>query len=116
MPTRSSPSSWDAGTSSRRADSSARRSTAGRSSGASSPPETAMHQAVASPRDAPTAELQTRRLAIRLARPGMEAAIAEFLAANYAGHLDRWSPPAGRGYFTEAFWREKLRLAVEEFH
>ena len=32
------------------------------------------------------------------------------------GHLARWSPPVGRGYFSPAFWREKLRLGLEEFH
>ncbi len=42
--------------------------------------------------------------------------MAQFLGTNFAGHLDRWSPPAGRGFFTASFWREKLRLAVEEFH
>jgi ribosomal-protein-alanine N-acetyltransferase len=61
-------------------------------------------------------EIATERLVLRLARPGMERALAEFLAANFPGHLDRWSPPVGRGFFTEGFWREKLRLAVEEFH
>ena len=39
-----------------------------------------------------------------------------FLEENYPGHLDRWSPPAGPGFFTEAFWEQKLRLSVEEFH
>jgi ribosomal-protein-alanine N-acetyltransferase len=60
--------------------------------------------------------LETARLVLRLGRPGMEAAMVAFLSANFRGHLDRWSPPAGRGFFTEAFWREKLRLGVEEFH
>lgn len=61
-------------------------------------------------------QLRTDRLVIRLARPGMEGAMAAFLAANFRGHLDRWSPPVGRGFFGESFWREKLRLGVEEFH
>jgi ribosomal-protein-alanine N-acetyltransferase len=61
-------------------------------------------------------EVATGRLVLRLAQPGMERAVAEFLAANFPGHLDRWSPPVGAGFFTEGFWREKLRLAVEEFH
>jgi [ribosomal protein S5]-alanine N-acetyltransferase len=60
--------------------------------------------------------LETERLSVRLARPGMERALATFLAENFEGHLDRWSPPVGRGFFTEAFWREKLKLAAEEFH
>ena len=60
--------------------------------------------------------LETGRLAVRLVRPGMENAMAAFLTANFKGHLDRWSPPVGRGFFSETFWREKLRLAAEEFH
>jgi len=61
-------------------------------------------------------EIASERVVLRLARPGMEGPLADFLATNFPGHLDRWSPPVGAGFFTEAFWREKLRLAVEEFH
>ena len=61
-------------------------------------------------------ELRTARLVVRLARPGMEEAMAQFLGENFAGHLDRWSPPVGRAYFSATFWGEKLRIAVEEFH
>ena len=61
-------------------------------------------------------ELTTEHLAVRLARPGMQGAMALFLAENFDGHLDRWSPPATTAYFTEAFWRERLALAVEEYH
>jgi ribosomal-protein-alanine N-acetyltransferase len=60
-------------------------------------------------------ELQTQRLSVRLARPGMEAAIARFLGENFPGHLDRWSPPTTPAFFTEEFWRERLKVAVEEF-
>ncbi len=60
-------------------------------------------------------ELHTERLSVRLARPGMEAAIARFLGENFPGHLDRWSPPAAPAFFTEEFWRERLAVAVEEF-
>jgi ribosomal-protein-alanine N-acetyltransferase len=60
-------------------------------------------------------ELQTPRLALRLARPGMQAAIARFLSENFPGHLDRWSPPPGPAFFSEAFWAERLEYAVEEF-
>ena len=60
-------------------------------------------------------ELQTERLTVRLARPGMQAAMARFLAENYPGHLDKWSPPAAPAFFTESFWRERLAIAVEEF-
>ena len=61
-------------------------------------------------------ELHTPRLAVRLARPGMQAALARFLNENFEGHLDRWSPPATSAFFTEAFWRERLAIAVEEYH
>jgi ribosomal-protein-alanine N-acetyltransferase len=60
-------------------------------------------------------ELRTERLVVRLARPGMQAAMASFLTENFEGHLDRWSPPATTAYFTEAFWRERLAIAVEEY-
>lgn len=60
-------------------------------------------------------DLDTERLTVRLARPGMQAAMARFLADNYDGHLDRWSPPATTAFFSEAFWRERLAVAVEEF-
>ncbi len=46
----------------------------------------------------------------------MQAAVARFLNENYEGHLDRWSPPATPAFFTEAFWRDRLTVAVEEFH
>jgi len=61
-------------------------------------------------------EIHTARLAVRLARPGMQAAVARFLSENFEGHLDRWSPPAASAFFTEAFWRDRLAIAVEEFH
>lgn len=60
-------------------------------------------------------ELRTRRLVVRLARPGMEAAMAGFLRENFPGHLDRWSPPAASAFFSESFWRDRLGAAVEEF-
>lgn len=61
-------------------------------------------------------ELHTERLTVRLARPGMQAAMARFLTENFEGHLDRWSPPAASAFFTEAFWRDRLAIAVEEYH
>ena len=60
-------------------------------------------------------ELRTERLTLRLARPGMQAAIARFLMQNFEGHLDRWSPPATTAFFTEAFWRDRLGAAVDEY-
>src|SRR6185312_4448266 len=67
------------------------------------------------PVEAPLPELETARLTVRLARPGMEGAMARFLRENFDGHLDRWSPPAAPAFFTAAFWRERLAIAVEEF-
>jgi ribosomal-protein-alanine N-acetyltransferase len=63
----------------------------------------------------PLPELRTERLTVRLARPGMQAAMASFLADNYEGHLERWSPPATPAYFSEAFWGDRLAVAVEEY-
>ena len=63
----------------------------------------------------PLPELATARLVVRLARPGMEGAMARFLQENFEGHLDRWSPPATEDFFTAAFCRERLAIAVEEF-
>jgi len=60
-------------------------------------------------------ELRTERLVLRLARPGMERAMARFLEDNFDGHLDRWSPPPPPAFFTAAFWAERLALAAEEF-
>jgi ribosomal-protein-alanine N-acetyltransferase len=60
-------------------------------------------------------ELETERLTLRLARPGMQAAMAHFLEENFPGHLDRWSPPPAAAFFTEAFWAERLAISVEEF-
>ena len=61
-------------------------------------------------------ELATARLTIRLARPGMQQAMARFLRENFEGHLDRWSPPVSPAFFTESFWRDRLAGALEEFH
>ena len=60
-------------------------------------------------------ELRTERLVVRLAQPGMQAAMAAFLSENFAGHLDRWSPPVAAEFFTEAFWAERLPVAVEDY-
>ena len=60
-------------------------------------------------------QLETARLTVRLARPGMHFAMARFLTDNFPGHLDRWSPPPAQGFFTDSFWSERLAIAVEEF-
>ena len=61
-------------------------------------------------------ELHTERLVVALARPGMQAAMVRFLEDNFASHLAPWSPPAEPGFFTEAFWRDRLTHSVDEYH
>ena len=41
--------------------------------------------------------------------------MARFLEENFAGHLDRWSPPAAPEFFSESFWAERLSVSVHEF-
>ena len=60
-------------------------------------------------------ELETERLTVRLARPGMQAAMVRFLEENFPGHLERWSPPVTDAYFTEAFWAERLAVALDDY-
>ncbi len=60
-------------------------------------------------------EIATERLVLRLARPGMECAMARFLDENFAGHLDRWSPPPAADFFTAHFWAPRLDAAVAEY-
>jgi ribosomal-protein-alanine N-acetyltransferase len=60
-------------------------------------------------------EFETDRLVVRLAQPGMQGSIAAFLSANFAGHLDRWSPPVAADFFTAAFWAERLPVAVDDY-
>lgn len=60
-------------------------------------------------------EIDTGRLKLRLARPGMEAAMAGFLSGNFTGHLDRWFPPVPEAYFTEGYWHERLAAWVDEY-
>jgi ribosomal-protein-alanine N-acetyltransferase len=60
-------------------------------------------------------QLQTDRLVVRLAQPGMERAMAQFLADNLPGHLDRWSPPMAPEFLTEPFWAERLPAAVDDY-
>lgn len=60
-------------------------------------------------------ELQTTRLTVRLARPGMQVAMVSFLEQNYVGHLDRWSPPPVPDFFSEAFWAERLAAALDDY-
>lgn len=45
----------------------------------------------------------------------MAPGLARFLAENWEGHLDRWSPPVSPAWFTEAFWRARLERAELEW-
>jgi [ribosomal protein S5]-alanine N-acetyltransferase len=65
--------------------------------------------------DASLPHLETARLVLRLAHPGMEAEMARFFAENFKGHLDRWSPPPPDGLDTVAHWEPRLARTVEEF-
>ena len=60
-------------------------------------------------------EIQTDRLVVRLAQPGMQAAMARFLSDNFPDYLDRWSPPVAPDFFTAAFWAERLPVAVDDY-
>ena len=59
--------------------------------------------------------LETDRLRLEIARPGHEAALAEFFAENFASHLARWSPPPPPGGHTQAWWAERLPGFAAEF-
>ena len=59
--------------------------------------------------------IDTERLTLRLAQPGMQASMARFLAENFPGHLDRWSPPVAAEFFTESFWAGRLGVAVDDY-
>jgi [ribosomal protein S5]-alanine N-acetyltransferase len=59
--------------------------------------------------------IETPRLALRLAQPGMEASMARFFAENFSGHLDRWSPPPPPGMDTSDHWAPRLARALDEY-
>lgn len=59
--------------------------------------------------------IETERLVVRLAQPGMEASMARFFAENFRGHLDRWSPRPLEGIDTAGHWAPRLARAIEEF-
>jgi ribosomal-protein-alanine N-acetyltransferase len=56
----------------------------------------------------PLPEIQTERLRLVIAQPGLEEAFSRFYRENFAGHLDRWSPPMPGDKFDPAFWTERL--------
>jgi len=60
-------------------------------------------------------EIRTERLRLVIARPGLEEPLARFYGENFAGHLDRWSPPPPRGGFGADFWSRQLPAFEKEF-
>jgi ribosomal-protein-alanine N-acetyltransferase len=60
-------------------------------------------------------ELNTERLRLVIARRGLEAAHARFYSQNFAGHLDRWSPPMTGDRLDPAYWAMQLPIFEHEF-
>jgi ribosomal-protein-alanine N-acetyltransferase len=63
----------------------------------------------------PLPEIETERLRIVIARPGLEEPLARFYRDNFAGHLDRWSPPMPGDKFGAAWWESRLPEFAREF-
>lgn len=42
--------------------------------------------------------------------------MTRFLDENFAGHLERWSPPAAAEFFTERYWAARLAASVDDYH
>lgn len=59
-------------------------------------------------------ELATERLRLVIAQPGLEEALARFYRENFAGHLDRWSPPTAADKLSVAHWEQQLPASVRE--
>lgn len=53
------------------------------------------------------ARLETERLVLRLAEPREARLVVEYLDRNRE-HLRRWEPDPPTGFYTEAYWRERL--------
>jgi ribosomal-protein-alanine N-acetyltransferase len=60
-------------------------------------------------------ELRSARMILRIGQSHMAGAMARFFAENWSGHLERWSPRVGPGYFTESFWIDRLERAELEW-
>lgn len=60
-------------------------------------------------------EIETGRLRLAVARPGLEEPLARFYAENFAGHLDRWSPPPPENGFGADHWARRLPEFEKEF-
>lgn len=59
--------------------------------------------------------LTTDRLVIRLATERDALSIVEYQERNRE-HFEPWSPQAPDGFYTETFWRERIRQNLDEFH
>ena len=55
-------------------------------------------------------EIATERLRLVIAQPGLEEPLARFYRENFAGHLDRWSPPMPGDKLTAAYWDRQLPI------
>ena len=60
-------------------------------------------------------EISTGRLRLVIAAPGLEEPLARFYRENFAGHLDRWSPPMPGDKFDPAWWAGRLAGFAREF-
>ena len=58
--------------------------------------------------------IETERLLLAMPQPEEAPRLVAFFKENRE-HLARWSPPAPKGYYTEAYWRERLAQARTEF-
>jgi ribosomal-protein-alanine N-acetyltransferase len=59
--------------------------------------------------------LAAERLLLLAPEPSQAAQVCDFQGRNRA-HFERWDPPTGESFFTEAFQAERLRQAAEAFH
>lgn len=64
---------------------------------------------------APLPELATGRLRLVIAQPGLEEPLARFYRENFAGHLDRWSPPMPGDRLEPGYWAKQLPNFAREF-
>lgn len=58
--------------------------------------------------------IRTRRLLLKLPPPSMAAQVAAYVTANRVHHAP-WSPVFPENYFSQKYWRDRLRLARQEF-
>ncbi len=58
--------------------------------------------------------IRTRRLLLKLPPPSMAAQVTAYVDANREHH-EPWSPAFPENYFTQKYWRERLRAARQEF-